>query len=269
MEDYGIRIAKKGFTVYDGAGSTLLNSSYPIVQAVRLCDSEKPDEIIHSLGSLHLDFKVFKHGLTFPPMFIVFDRMGGSDYAFEEIYVDENNLYVAIDSPSLIIAITQFPLNRNVEYPTDSSPTITSEFPAHSPDYGIKGFVPSTDDINTSDVNMLGITTRISSRIVVATVYHKPSQGSGVENTIGYSSTLPLLAYGFYKIPALNGVWGRSWYNDSGFIPIGMNFTITGNTYNYSLYLPPWFDEEDRSEGCIVLLRDPLVSPSKHTEVNV
>ncbi len=275
--DYGLKIAKRGYDVTFASDNQLLyNSSFPVLQIVMYITGDTQWEIVKTgpyqhwneiTGTLTTRYKhsIKKlHGLDYAPMVVPFgyDVASSADrleWNTRYIYFEKNFLqqadydaYMAGGAKTPSAIVFGVDISTDVEYPyTDDGLEIEW---GQTYDYGIKHLL--TSDVNSTDPADLGLNANVQSIMAVAikvATNDKPDVSLFVPD--GMSPT-QLAPFCFLK-SSVSGRWragGVSAQAVSGFRPARPQHGI--NYYE--------LDGQKIEEKCsLVLVRLPMIAPDR------
>lgn len=189
-QDYGIKIAKKGYDARTASDVNLLYcSSFPCLQWITTIDKNSPWEVLKDgaeqewnavNGEMQTVYRYrarLLHNLGYPPMLITTDRPASfADYyrgfwwdkswIYQEIETHDANYYreckdaIAKDR-ALLVAVD---ISYDVEYPYFDTPDTTNWGETY--DYGLKHIL--SDNPNETDPERLGLNATVQSQLVLA-----------------------------------------------------------------------------------------------------
>lgn len=273
-QDYGIKIAKKGYDARTASDVNLLYcSSFPCLQWITTIDQNSPWQVMQDGAAAEYDIRsgemrtVYKykakllHNLGYPPMVIATDKPASfgemyrgfwwnESWIYQEITAYDLNIYnedkaQTLKDRALLIAVD---ISHDIEYPYFDTPDTTDWGETY--DYGLKHIL--SDNPKETDPDKLGLNAMVQSQLVlavkVATFDKKESSFYPLPKGMDYNQ---LSAYSF--IQNSEGMWhnaGVSVQDAGGYRAYTLN-GVKGFNINGHLVYP---------KSSLVVVRQPMVA---------
>lgn len=189
-QDYGIKIAKKGYDARTASDVNLLYcSSFPHLQWITAIDKDSPWQVLKDgaeqerssiSGSMQTVYRYkarLLHNLGYPPMLIMTDEPASfaesypgfwwnESWIYQEIEVRDANYYrecknAIAKNRALLVAVD---ISHDIEYPYFDTPDTTDWGETY--DYGLKHIL--SDNPKETDPEKLGLNAMVQSQLVLA-----------------------------------------------------------------------------------------------------
>lgn len=267
-QDYGIKIAKKGYDARTASDVNLLYcSSFPCLQWITTIDKNSPWQVLKDGAEQENGKTVYRyrarllHNLGYPPMLIETDKPASftepyrgfwwnESWIYQEVKVSDADYYreckdaIAKDR-ALLVAVD---ISHDVEYPYFDTPDTTDWGETY--DYGLKHIL--SDNPKETDPEKLGLNAMVQSQLVlavkVATSDKKDISFYPLPSRMDYNQ---IAAYSF--IQNSRGLWHNS----------GVSYQDAGGYRAYTLDGVKGFDIDGQyvyPKSSLVVVRQPMVA---------
>lgn len=267
-QDYGIKIAKKGYDARTASDVNLLYcSSFPCLQWITTINKDSPWQVLKDGAEQENGKTVYRyrarllHNLGYPPMLIMTDKPASfaepyrdfwwnESWIYQEIEVNDANYYreckdaIAKDR-ALLVAVD---ISHDIEYPYFDTPD-TADW-GETYDYGLKHIL--SDNPRETDPEKLGLNAMVQSQLVlavkVATSDKKDISFYPLPGGMDYNQ---VSAYSF--IQDSRGLWHNS----------GVSYQDTGGYRAYTQDGAKGFNIDGQyvyPKSSLVVVRQPMVA---------
>lgn len=233
MGDYGIRIAKPYYDVNTCADKDLIfSSAWPSLQVVY--DDTPASSTI-------------EHGLGFPPLAFSYTPLDtSSPFSGERgaLNVDSTTVYTTAGQRTVVYNLD---ISTSKQYSVNRTSSVLESY---SPDYGVR-IAKEGKSIDSTDMRDFILHSRCQSPLIldVLTITNATLSGSTYQIFYTWTDTPPWM-YGF--VCNASGVWRQSPFVSATYPKL----VISGSTARQDIASPD-------INGCIVVLRDPMFSPTE------
>lgn len=267
-QDYGIKIAKKGYDARTASDVNLLYcSSFPCLQWITTIDQNSPWQVLKDGAEQENGKTVYRyrarllHNLGYPPMLIMTDKPASSAEPYRGFWWNESWIYQEITAYDLNIfnehrtqtlkdraLLVAVDISHDIEYPYFDTPDTTDWGETY--DYGLKHIL--SDNPKETDPDKLGLNAMVQSQLVlavkVATFNKKESSFYPLPGGMDYNQ---VSAYSF--IQNSQGMWHNTGvsYQDAGGYRAYTLSGVKGFNINGHLVYP---------KSSLVVVRQPMVA---------
>lgn len=267
-QDYGIKIAKKGYDARTASDVNLLYcSSFPCLQWITTIDKNSPWQVLKDGAEQENGKTVYRyrarllHNLGYPPMLIETDKPASftepyrgfwwnESWIYQEVKVSDADYYreckdAIVKDRALLVAVD---ISHDVEYPYFDTPDTTDWGETY--DYGLKHIL--SDNPKETDPEKLGLNAMVQSQLVlavkVATSDKKDISFYPLPGRMDYNQ---IAAYSF--IQNSRGLWHNS----------GVSYQDAGGYRAYTLDGVKGFNIDGQyvyPKSSLVVVRQPMVA---------